>query len=94
MKYARHFVITFLFFIAIILAALFFNYQPFKLPSSPVVSRYIPPFSIDVCQQTIPQSSNGQYQSVICDNSVNHDANYYYYGTVNSGYGTYLPYTQ
>jgi hypothetical protein len=93
MKYARHFLATFLIFIVILLIVIFIDNQPFGVGSR-LALQYYRPVTVDVCNQTIARSWNGQYESQGCNQAVNHDANYYYYGTVNSPTGEYVPYVR
>lgn len=93
MKYARHFILTFLIFVAILFVGLFLDNQPFGNTGNSS-AQYVRPVSVDVCNQTIPTGLAGQYQSQNCNYLVNRDFNYYYYGTVNSVSGQYVPYVR
>ncbi len=93
MKYKRHFLAIFLIFLAILAVSFFVSNQPF--PGTSYGYGYVPyfkPVTVDVCNQMVVGSWSGGYSSQGCNQVVNHDANYYYYGTVNSGTGQYVPY--
>ncbi len=90
MKYARHFIVTLLIFLALLVAGIFLTNQPsVSYSMSPVYSK---PVTIDVCNQNITRSWTGAYESQGCATTVGHDWNYYYQSTVNNGSGTYVPY--
>jgi hypothetical protein len=90
MKYAKHFIITLLIFLAVLVAGLFLSNQSFT--GSSRIAYYSKPVTVDVCNQTIAGSWTGTYESQNCSTAVNHDWNYYYNSTVNSGSGIYVPY--
>ena len=92
MRYARHFIVSLLIFVALIAAAFLFSGQPYGSLYPATQAYYYKPVTVDVCNQTITRSWDGQYESQGCATGINHDANYYYYGTVNGVYGTYVPY--
>lgn len=93
MKYRIHFIFMILIFAAILFAGLFLDNQPFNGTNYSYI-QYTRPVGIDVCSQTVAVGMAGQYESQGCNQLVNHDANYYYYGTVNSYSGQYVPYIQ
>ncbi len=94
MKYKKHFLAIFLIFLVILAVGLLISNQPFWGTSygGYVYVPYFKPVTVDVCNQTISGSWGGEYASQGCATAVSHDANYYYYGTVNSGTGQYVPY--
>jgi hypothetical protein len=91
MKYARHFIVTLLVFLAILVGVMFLNNQPFT-GYSKTTNYYSKPVTVDTCNQTIARSWTGTYESQGCFTAINHDWNYYYGSAINNLSGTYVPY--
>jgi hypothetical protein len=90
MKYAKHFLVTLLAFLALLVIGMFLSNQPFT--ASLRTAYYSKPVTIDICNQTIARSRTGTYESQGCSTAVNHDWNYFYASTINNFSGTYIPY--
>jgi hypothetical protein len=91
MRYARHFFVTFLIFVAILLVGLFISNQPFGAYSASTPD-YLRPVTVDVCNQNISRSWTGAYESQGCSTAINHNWNYFYQSTVTNGSASYVPY--
>jgi len=90
-EYKRHFLFVTLVFIGVLLLGLFLNNRSFGGFGYSYLE-YKRPVSIDVCYQTNAVGFRGQFGSLDCNQLVNYNLNYYYYASVNSQLGQYVPY--